>query len=159
MDPSRLPNLKFLHSEITLNRLKLELFQRLSTEELKSSLVPGKGGSLKVRPDGTVLDGHHRIHVLVERGEDIHQLPRTSMRATLSLLRGIAAALEDGKNVAVHCRQSIGRSGLIVASLLVVSGMAVEKGIEIVSAARGQAFRRLLHSLNGFIICLPSIWL
>src|SRR2546430_1206924 len=26
-----------------------------------------------------------------------------SMRATLSLLRDIAAALEDGKNVAVHC--------------------------------------------------------
>jgi hypothetical protein len=44
--------------------------------ELRSSLAPGQQGSLKVRPDGTVLDGHHRISVLAERGEDIHQLPR-----------------------------------------------------------------------------------
>lgn len=33
-------------------------------------------GSLKVRPDGTVLDGHHRLAALLEHGEDIHQLPR-----------------------------------------------------------------------------------
>ncbi|HVP45903.1 MAG TPA: hypothetical protein VMT32_04945 [Bryobacteraceae bacterium] len=76
MGSVRKPNLKFLHSENTLNRIKLELFRRLSTDELKSSLAPGQQGSLKVRPDGTVLDGHHRIKVLAERGEDIHQLPR-----------------------------------------------------------------------------------
>jgi hypothetical protein len=31
---------------------------------------------LKTRSDGTILDGHHRIAILPERGEDIHQLPR-----------------------------------------------------------------------------------
>ena len=72
-------DLKFLHSESALNRVKLELFRRLSTEELKASLVPGQPGSLKVRPDGTVLDGHHRITVLGERGENIHRLPREIM--------------------------------------------------------------------------------
>ncbi len=70
------PNLKFLHTESTLNRAKLDRFRRLSTGDLKSSLAPGQRGSLKVRPDGTILDGHHRISVLAERGEDIHQLPR-----------------------------------------------------------------------------------
>jgi archaellum component FlaG (FlaF/FlaG flagellin family) len=44
--------------------------------ELKDSLSPGRVGSLKVRPDGTVLDGHHRLQVLVEIGEDVHALPR-----------------------------------------------------------------------------------
>jgi archaellum component FlaG (FlaF/FlaG flagellin family) len=73
------PNLKFLHTESTLNRAKLEQFRRLSTSELKISLAPGQQGSLKVRLDGTVLDGHHRISVLAERGEDIHQLPREIM--------------------------------------------------------------------------------
>jgi len=58
------PALKFLHSHITLNRVKLELFGRLSTEDLKGSLAPGQEGCLKVRPDGTVLDGHHRLAVL-----------------------------------------------------------------------------------------------
>ena len=76
MDSAHEPNLRFLHSESTLNRVKLNLFRRLTTDELKSSLAPRQQGSLKVRPDGTVLDGHHRIQVLVERGENIHQLPR-----------------------------------------------------------------------------------
>ena len=83
MDSPRGSNLKFLHSESTLNRVKLELFRSLSTDQLKSSLEPGQQGSLKVRPDGTVLDGHHRISVLVERGEDIHQLPREIMEREL----------------------------------------------------------------------------
>ncbi len=76
MDSAKPPKLKFLHAESTLNRVKLELFRRLTTDELKSSLAPGQPSSLKVRPDGTVLDGHHRISVLVERGENMHQLPR-----------------------------------------------------------------------------------
>lgn len=70
------PKLRFLHSATSLNRAKLDGFRRLSTEEMKSSLAPGKLGSLKVRRDGTVLDGHHRLTVLGERGEDIDLLPR-----------------------------------------------------------------------------------
>jgi len=62
-----------------------------------------------------------------------------STPAALSLLRNIADALEKGKNVAVHCRQGIGRSGLIAAGVLMTAGVGVEKAIEIVSAARGQA--------------------
>ena len=70
------PNLKFLHSDTDLNRVKVELFRKLSTDELILSLRPGKSGALKARPDGTVLDGHHRLRVLTERGVDIYQLPR-----------------------------------------------------------------------------------
>jgi protein-tyrosine phosphatase len=60
-----------------------------------------------------------------------------STRQALSVLGNIAAALEQGQSVAVHCRQGIGRSGLVAAGLLVMSGMGVEKAIEVVSAARG----------------------
>jgi hypothetical protein len=59
-----------------MNPAKLEAFRRLPTETIKLALHPGQPGSLKVRPDGTVLDGHHRLSVLVERGEKIHLLPR-----------------------------------------------------------------------------------
>jgi hypothetical protein len=72
----RTPQLKLLHREGMLSRVKLETFRRLSTTELKCSLRPGERGCLKARPDGTVLDGHHRLTVLAERGENIHQLPR-----------------------------------------------------------------------------------
>lgn len=76
MDSEQRPRLTFLHSEKALNRVKLDLFRRLSTSDLKASLAPGEKGSLKVRVDGTVLDGHHRLTVLVERGENIDRLPR-----------------------------------------------------------------------------------
>lgn len=79
MDSKRRPKLTFLHSEKALNSVKLDVFRRLSTADLKASLVPGQKGSLKARADGTVLDGHHRLRVLVERGEDIDQLPREIM--------------------------------------------------------------------------------
>ena len=63
--------LRFLHSESALNVGKLDEFRRLPTDVLKASLAPGQPGSLKARPDGTLLDGHHRINVLLERGEDV----------------------------------------------------------------------------------------
>ena len=73
------PDLRFLHSEATLSRVKLEFFRNISTGELVCSLAPGRQGALKVRPDGTVLDGHRRLSVLAERGVDVHKLPREIM--------------------------------------------------------------------------------
>ena len=40
------------------------------------SLKPGQLGALKTRPDGTVIDGHHRVRVLRDRGVDVDSLPR-----------------------------------------------------------------------------------
>ena len=70
------PSLKALHSEESLISTKLEVFRKLGTEELVSSLRPGQPGSLKARQDGTMIDGHHRIAVLRERGVDVDSLPR-----------------------------------------------------------------------------------
>ena len=60
-----------------------------------------------------------------------------SQKDALSFLATIASLLEKGQNVGIHCRQSVGRSGLIAAGLLVRSGMDVDKAISTVSAARG----------------------
>jgi len=70
------PPLRLLHSETILSRVKLDQFRRLSTVELVESLALGRPGALKARPDGTVLDGHHRIVVLRERGVGVNALPR-----------------------------------------------------------------------------------
>ena len=61
-----------------------------------------------------------------------------SVTAAASLIAAISDALEKGKNVAVHCRQSIGRSGLIAAAVLASSGLDPERSIAVVSSARGQ---------------------
>ena len=70
------PPLRLLHSEASLSRGKLDQFRRVSTVELIESLEPGRPGALKARPDGVVLDGHHRIVVLRERGVGVDALPR-----------------------------------------------------------------------------------
>jgi hypothetical protein len=59
-----------------LNNAKLLDMEKLTTENIKESLMPGDQHSLKTRPDGTILDGHHRIEVLRQRGIDVDALPR-----------------------------------------------------------------------------------
>jgi protein-tyrosine phosphatase len=59
-----------------------------------------------------------------------------SRAATLDLLRDLVRLLSRGKNVGIHCRQGIGRSAVIAAGLLVLSGLPPEHAIEKVSAAR-----------------------
>lgn len=68
------PPLKALHSE--LSKAKLEAMGKLTTETIKESLLLGNQHSLKTRPDGTILDGHHRVDILRRRGVDVEQLPR-----------------------------------------------------------------------------------
>jgi len=70
------PPLKSLHSASSLNAVKLAQMERLSTEALQASILPGQKGCLKTRPEGTILDGHHRIHILRQRGVDVDHLPR-----------------------------------------------------------------------------------
>jgi protein-tyrosine phosphatase len=62
-----------------------------------------------------------------------------SVSASLSLMATVSSALGEGSNVAVHCRQGIGRSGLIAAGILANSGVQPEEAIKMVSDARGLA--------------------
>lgn len=71
--------LQFPHPASSLIRSTLEELRRVSTAALKLSLLPGQPDSLKTRPDGTILHGHYRIVILLERGEDVHCLPREIM--------------------------------------------------------------------------------
>jgi hypothetical protein len=70
------PPLKFLHAEDSLISSKVQEFDRLSTEILLQTLAPGQSACLKTRLDGTIIDGHHRIHVLRKREIDVDALPR-----------------------------------------------------------------------------------
>jgi len=70
------PSLQPLHLTSVLSQAKLNQYARLTNEALIRSLEPGQPGSLKVRPDGTIIDGHHRVNILRSRGVDVDNLPR-----------------------------------------------------------------------------------
>lgn len=68
--------LKPLHPDSSLIPSKLKKYEKASTQRLVASLQPGQEGSLKVRPDGTIVDGHHRNKILRDRGYNVDALPR-----------------------------------------------------------------------------------
>jgi protein-tyrosine phosphatase len=49
----------------------------------------------------------------------------------------LANRLKEGTNVAIHCRQGIGRAALVAICVLIQSGMDVDEARERVSQARG----------------------
>ncbi len=57
--------------------------------------------------------------------------------ATLDFVKGLDRLLAEGKSLAIHCRQGIGRSALIAACLLVLAGINPEMAFRRVSSARG----------------------
>jgi hypothetical protein len=71
-----LPPPKPLRSETTPSPAKLLEFDQVSTDVLRQSLAPGEEHSLKTRPDGTIVDGLHRVHILRSRGIRVDALPR-----------------------------------------------------------------------------------
>jgi hypothetical protein len=70
------PPLRSLHPDASLNAVKLPELDRLATGDLVRSLAPGQTNDLKARPDGTLLEGHHRIYILRGRAVDVDRLPR-----------------------------------------------------------------------------------
>jgi hypothetical protein len=78
-DSPKVPPLKSLHPDSYLKADKLAKMAKLSTEEILASLRAGEH-CLKTRPDGTILEGHHRVHVLRKRGVDVDKLPREEIK-------------------------------------------------------------------------------
>jgi hypothetical protein len=74
--PPENPPLKPLHPDSSLVAGKLAAFEAMGTDILIESLATGRKDGLKARPDGTILDGHHRIYVLRKRGVHVDSLPR-----------------------------------------------------------------------------------
>jgi protein-tyrosine phosphatase len=64
------------------------------------------------------------------------QVPPSESEVSATLDR-IDAELSAGKNVVVHCRQGVGRTGLIAACLLIAKGQTPTSAVDTLSAARG----------------------
>ncbi len=64
------------------------------------------------------------------------QVP-TSQTEMTTVLERVDGELSAGKNVVVHCRQGIGRTGLVGACLLITKGLSSERAVKSLSAARG----------------------
>ncbi len=66
------------------------------------------------------------------------QVPGSETEVAAAVER-LNAKLSAGKNVLVHCRQGVGRTGLVAACLLVSQGLDPRAAVQALSAARGVA--------------------
>jgi protein-tyrosine phosphatase len=64
------------------------------------------------------------------------QIPKSESKLA-EILESVTRDLTNNKNILVHCRQGIGRSGLVAACLLIKKGMSPGAAIDLVSEARG----------------------
>jgi len=82
---------------------------------------------------------------VARQGIEFRSLPIADRRIPTSetsftrVLEELDRNLESGKNVLVHCRQGIGRSGLVAACLLIAKGLSPGAAVTAVSEARGTA--------------------
>ena len=81
-------------------------------------------------------------HPIVDRG-----LP-SSVPKFCSFISSTHAGIQSGINTVVHCRAGIGRAGIVVASVLVRSGMDAEPAFELVSEKRGVSVPDTEEQLN-----------
>jgi protein-tyrosine phosphatase len=65
-----------------------------------------------------------------DRSIPTQKMVRNIMTLTIPLL-------ESGKNIAIHCRAGIGRSGLIACCILMYNGYRSDDAMSLVSSARG----------------------
>jgi protein-tyrosine phosphatase len=111
-------------------------WRRAGIHVVVSLLESDEAGQLGLSEESRVAEAHGIRFIsfpIPDRG-----VP-ASVPATIALMASIAGALEEGKNVAIHCRQGIGRSGLIAAGILATSGANPDDAIKAVSSARGLA--------------------
>lgn len=99
-----------------------------------SFLTPEEAAEFALETEGKVCEAHGIRFVSFPIPDQ--EVP-VSKQAAADLLRDLAKALAEGKTVAVHCRQSVGRSATIAAALLVAAGKEPRDAFERISAARG----------------------
>lgn len=99
-----------------------------------SLLVPDEDVHFQLEREGEICKAHavqFFSYPIADRG--VPQSPD----ATAALVQELERELESGKSVGIHCRQSIGRSALIAACVMIAAGKDPDEAFEVISAARG----------------------
>ncbi len=113
---------------------EIQAWRRSGVDVVVSLLTPEEIGVLNLAEEGGLCRANgipFFSFPITDRG-----VPATR-DAFSDLVMKLAEQLAEGKNIAVHCRQGIGRAALVAICLLVLSGMSAEAAIQRVSAARG----------------------
>lgn len=115
----------------------VRMWQKIGLVRVISLLTPDEVSDLALSEEEALCQTHgiqFTSFPIVDRGVPV------SRNAVLSLVSQLESALEAGALIAVHCRQGIGRSALLVACVLVVAtGHDPNTVFQVIGIARGCA--------------------
>lgn len=99
--------------------------------------------SMLTPPEEQDLNLVSEAEIVLAQGLRFHSLPipdrqtPDSLCQFLSVLDRLNAELAAGRNLVLHCRQGVGRAGLMAACLLISNGIAPESAVKQLTAVRG----------------------
>ncbi|MFY9660394.1 MAG: dual specificity protein phosphatase family protein [Terriglobales bacterium] len=115
---------------------EMAAWRRAGIDTVFSLLTPEEEEDLDLKQEAHEANAHE-MKFLSLRIPD-RQVPNSESELSAVLDR-IEGDLSAGKNVVVHCRQGVGRTGLVAACLLVTKGRSPKAAIQTISSARGTA--------------------
>ncbi len=117
----------WLLDEITMLRTE-------GVDVLVSLLTSGEVTELDLTQEAEICQSQGMLYLSYPIND--HSIPAFSTEI-FALLEQLKTHLAAGKHIAAHCRIGLGRSALIAASVLVLSGLSPESACERLSCARG----------------------
>lgn len=99
--------------------------------------------SLLTDSENNELDLHREGAIAKQKGLRFYSLPiedrgvPASVDTVEAIVANVNTELNQGKKVAVHCRQAVGRSSLFAAVVLICRGQELDPSLGIIRQARG----------------------
>lgn len=113
---------------------EIRTWRKAGVDVVVSLLTPDEAADLDLTNEETISRREGTDFVsfpIADRG-----IP-SSQQTMTALLTSLLKQLAEGKNVAVHCRQGIGRAAVVGIGLLATAGLSLDEAIQRVGDARG----------------------
>lgn len=113
---------------------EIKMLHDKKVDVLISLLTPGEVAELDLAQEPEICRRQGIAYLSYPISD--HSIPEFSAE-TFALLEQLHMHLAAGKHIVAHCRMGLGRSALVAASVLVLSGCSPESACERLSCARG----------------------
>ncbi len=113
---------------------EIKMLRDKGVNVLVSLLTPGEIAELDLAQESEICRNQGITYLSYPISD--HGIPAFSAE-TFALLEQLQMHLAAGKHIAAHCWMGLGRSALVAASVLVLSGISPESACERLSCARG----------------------
>lgn len=113
---------------------EIAAWQAHNLHGIVSLLTPGEMYELELEQEQELLEKHGMLFFSFPIQD--RSVPDSFIRAK-DFVHTLTALLNQGKHIGIHCRQGIGRSSMIAASVLTHTGISANTAFQLIQNARG----------------------